>query len=91
MMASISLPPSLFGQLPEDTNTTGVFFTLYDRPDLFSVSDGSVNENNRSSRVIDTIVIGAVAGVGIDFANVDPPVIVILTLQNPQNVSVVSA
>ena len=87
MTASISLPPSLFGQLPDGINTTGVFFTLYERPDLFSVSDGSVRENNRSTRVINTLVIAATVGVGMDFVDIGPPVIVTLTLQTPKNVS----
>ena len=84
--ASISLPPSLFGQLPDGTNTTGVLFTLYERPDLFSVFDGPVSESKRSTRVIDSLVIGAVAGVDMDFANIDPPVQITLVLLNPQNV-----
>ena len=86
-MATISLPSTIFSDthLPDGKETVGVFFTLYEVPHLFPVSMDNVDSER--TREVGSFILGATVGRGVDITDIDPPVLVKLMLQNPQNVS----
>ena len=86
-MATIFLPSTIFSDthLPDGKETVGAFFTLYQVPYLFPVSMDNVNFAR--TREVGSFILGATVGRGLDITDVDPPVLVKLTLQNPENVS----
>ena len=61
------------------------FFTLYEVPHLFPVSMDNVDSER--TREVGSFILGATVGRGLDITDIDPPVLVKLMLQNPQNVS----
>ena len=79
--AAISLPASLFERINDRVNV-GVFFALYETPTLFPVS-GEVTDGSTLPRknVIGSDILAATVGPGINFQNLDDPVIIVLRLQ----------
>ena len=78
--AFINLPASLFDSVPEDRTNIGVFFALYDNPSLFPVAEAEVENSTRVITVLSP-VIAATVGPGLSFMNLDPPVSILLRLQ----------
>ena len=89
-MATISLPSTIFSDthLPDSKETVGVFFTLYEVPHFFPVSVDNVDSER--TREVGSFILGATVGRGLDITDVDPPVLVKLTLQNPENVLMIA-
>ncbi len=84
--ASIVLPPELFGQVPNERRSIGVYFALYGDPALLPVSQSTVTNVTRS---VGTPIVAATVGPGIDFVGLDPPVVITLGLLSlPENASV---
>ena len=78
--AFINLPASLFDSVPEDRPNIGVFFALYDNPSLFPVAEAEVENSTRVVTVLSP-VIAATVGPGLFFMDLDPPVSILLRLQ----------
>ena len=78
--AAISLPNSLFQMISDRTNV-GVFFALYDTPTLFPVDGGSnINSDATRQTEVGSRVLAATVGPGINFQNLDDPVVIVLRL-----------
>lgn len=79
-MASVALPPQLFAGVNRDP--VGVFFALYTEPTLFPVRQPMRMENNTSSlrREVGSPVVAATVGPGLDFPDIEPPVVINLRL-----------
>ena len=80
--AFIHLPVSLFASVPENRTNIGVFFALYDNPSLFPVAEAEVENSTRVITVLSP-VIAATVGPGLFFMDLDPPVSILLRLQEP--------
>lgn len=73
-LASVSLPPSLFGRINnDDVESVGVFFALYRESTLFPVRDMVGQERTVHPTVVSPIVASTV-GPGFDFSNLLQPV-----------------
>lgn len=81
-VASVALPPELFAGVSR--NPVGVFFGLYTEPTLFPVRVPVRMENDMSSRrsEVASSIVAATVGPGLDFSDLDPPVVVNLRLSN---------
>ena len=81
MSATITLPSSLFNNVPADRPVIGVFFALYENSALLPAS-GEITRGNEivADTVVGSYIVGATVGPGINFVNLDPPVTVTLGL-----------
>lgn len=79
-VASVSLPPELFADVIRDP--VGVFFTLYTEPTLFPIRLPMRMENDSTTlrSEVASPIIAATVGPGLDFSNLDPPVVINLRL-----------
>lgn len=86
-MASISLPPALFRSTycRHYKGTTGVFFSVYKLPHLFPVANSNISSGR--TRSVGSFITGTTVDRNIEIIDVDPPITVTLTLQNPKNVT----
>ena len=78
--AFIDLPATLFDSVPENRTNIGVFFALYDNPSLFPVAEAEVGNSTRVVTVLSS-VIAATVGPGPFSVDLDPPVSILLRLQ----------
>ena len=78
--AFINLPATVFDRVPEDRPNVGVFFALYDNPSLFPVAEAEIENNTRVVTVLSP-VIAATVGPGLFFMDLEPPVSILLRLQ----------
>ena len=79
--AAINLPGTLFGMIGDRTNV-GVFFALYNSSVLFPVNGGrDFNSNNPVRTEVGSRVLAATVGPGINFQNLQDPVIIVLRVQ----------
>ena len=78
--AFIHLPASLFDSVPENRTNIGVFFALYDNPSLFPVAEAEVENSTRVITVLSP-VIATTVGPGPFSVDLDPPVSILLRLQ----------
>lgn len=79
-VASVSLPSSLF-QRPDINGEAmvGIFFALYDDPNLFPVrKETGGNVNSTLQAEVASSVVAATVGPNFDLMNLDPPVTIIL-------------
>ena len=77
--STITLPPSLFNNVPADRPVIGVYFALYESPTLLPATRVTNNETFASTEVGSPIV-AATVGPGIDFVDLNPPVTITLGL-----------
>ena len=83
---AISLNASLF-ELIDDRDNVGIFFALYDNSTLFPVDGGSnINSNKPRQTEVGSRVLAATVGPGLNFQNLDDPVIIVLRIVTEQNV-----
>ena len=75
----ITLPPSLFDDVPADRPVIGVYFALYKNPALLPATRVLNNETIASTKV-GSPILAAIVGPGIDFVDLDPPVTITLGL-----------
>jgi len=80
-VASVSLPPVLFSNL--STDSIGIFFTLYTEATLLPVREAVSADNASSLRTgVGSPIVAATVGAGLDFQDLNPPVLVNLTLND---------
>ena len=77
--SSITLPPSLFDDVPVDRPVIGIFFALYRNSALLPATRMMNNETFANTEVGSPIV-AATVGPDIDFVNLNPPVTITLGL-----------
>jgi hypothetical protein len=82
VLASISLPPSLFGGINGDVDSVGIFFALYSDATLFPIRDmvSPISTNSTLRPVVASPVIAATVGPGFNFSNLATPVEINLRL-----------
>ena len=81
VLASVSLPPSLFATI-EDRDPVGVFFALYESPTLFPVREEEQVSELSFRPAVASSVVAATVGPGLDFSDLDPPVEINLRIVN---------
>lgn len=74
-VVAIHLPASLIN----DRRSVGIFFALCDTHIIFSV--GCQEETNTTFSIINSVVLGATVGLGINFDNLAEPVAVVFRLK----------
>ena len=76
--AAISLNASLI----DERDNVGIFFALYDTPILFPIDRGNsiINTDGSIQTKVGSRVLAATVGPGLNFQNLDDPVIVVLRL-----------
>ena len=81
-VASVSLPPELFAGINKDF--VGVFFGLYTEPTLFPVRLPSRTESDATTlrSEVASPIVAATVGPGLNFSDVDPPVMINLRLND---------
>ena len=77
--AAINLPGSLFGMIQDRTNV-GVFFALYNTSVLFPYRGSDTSSNTDIQTEVGSRVLAATVGPGINFQNLQDPVIIVLRL-----------
>ena len=84
---AIGLPASLFQQIDNCPNI-GIFFAYYESSSLFPVGGGRNISDSPIRNVVDSQVIAATVGSGINFQNLSEAVTIVFRLQVPDgNVS----
>ena len=77
--AAIILPASLF-ELIDDRTNVGVFFIVYHSPSLFPL-EREISYSNKKQTIVGSRVLGATVGPGIDFHDLDEPVVIMFRPQ----------
>ena len=75
--STITLPPSLFNNIPADRPVTSVFFTLYENSALLPAT---MNNDIFTSTEVGSPIVAATVGTDINFVDLDPPVTITLSL-----------
>ncbi len=85
---TISVPGTVFERI-NDTNSTGLVFTLYEEPTLFPVRNST---NNSATRTVvgSRIIAATIAERNTSFEDLSEPVVILLPLEISEEVSVAS-
>ena len=88
-VASIALPPSLFGRIT-DREEVGVFFAMYTENTLFPVRDHMNSDSaavgvSTTTTVVGSPVVASTVGPRISFTNLQPPVEINLRLMTMED------